>query len=921
VGKSTLKLVGVYEAWSRSVRQGRLTRANGTEAPVLVRVFEERPATPELLARLREDVRLLGRLQHESVLRLEHVSAVGGKVGQVTEGFECASAARVLRVLRARNQVLPARAAVEAAAAVGLALDEALRIVDGDRAVAHPGPVPEEVLLDVAGRVKLAGFVVTRPDDPPLVLPKGYAAPEGGGSAAAATYMVGALLVELLSGESPPDAAADAERHEASIRRALIRVLARPGDTPGEPVVAVIRQALAHDPTARGGPGALGRKLRELAVALQSPGLRAWAPGSIPSIQKFVPTAAESRGGAALPQLPQPTDEASRAAPLGANMTIAPPAGPPAPLSAGLTIAPPDPKSREPLPDAVSRAHPRGQATIVPADSEDDAVLPEEAFGPSPRAAGAPRPDSVKFVPSPGPSGAPARDATPTRSAAGPSAAPRSSAAGAAAPRSSAAGAAPPGRVVSGASPAPLPAPGGTSPLPSPDASSGVGLSARETARSGVTPTGPLRPAGPAAGPSPSGPSLGGPSLGAPPAGTPPRPVVIAEAPVTRPVALEPGPRPAGPPAGPGPAVAAPRRGGLDIASGPSLDHLSEADDFEATVVAGMRPSGPAAPPIDPLAPGISAGPAPAGPASGRGAGSILDDEPESPRRSGFLLPLVMGVGVLGVLAVLVLGAGWYAFRPAPTEVAAPADIVAPLPEPTAPAGSLPAAPESAGAAPGAGTPAGAPAGAVAAPGSDTPAAVPAPAGPAPTVGAPVAPAPTAPAPVAAAPAPAPAAPAPSASAAPAHSAPPPTPSAPAHASTTASTSRTASTTAPAHTAPPATHTDEDDAPVRIAAAPPAPAPAPAPVATAPAPAADSPPAAPAFFRVEFTAGDPSITTLEVKCAQGAGSGSGSVVIEQAPKGNCRITGRGGDAPLITMVTVVADRSYTCFGGRSPSCK
>jgi hypothetical protein len=92
-----------------------------------------------------------------------------------------------------------------------------------------------------------------------------------------------------------------------------------------------------------------------------------------------------------------------------------------------------------------------------------------------------------------------------------------------------------------------------------------------------------------------------------------------------------------------------------------------------------------------------------------------------------------------------------------------------------------------------------------------------------------------------------------------------------------------------------------------------------APAAPAPAaPATGS--AAPAFFRVEFFSGDPSVETLEIKCSQGAGSGP-SVALEQVPKGNCRVTGRGGDAPLIAMVTVVADRSYTCFAGRVPSCK
>jgi hypothetical protein len=100
-------------------------------------------------------------------------------------------------------------------------------------------------------------------------------------------------------------------------------VLARPGDAPGEAVVQALRQALAHDPATRGAPGAFGRKLRELAVALASPGLRTWAPGSIPAVVRFGPAAAADapRG-----VVPLPVDDAAARTPLGAGQTIAPPA-------------------------------------------------------------------------------------------------------------------------------------------------------------------------------------------------------------------------------------------------------------------------------------------------------------------------------------------------------------------------------------------------------------------------------------------------------------------------------------------------------------------------------------------------------------------------------------------------------------------
>lgn len=786
MAKSTLKLVGAYEAWAKDVRQGRLVRATGVEVSVLVRVYEDLEATPELLGRLREDARLLGRLQHESVLRIEHISAVGGKVGEIYEGFEAASAARILKVLRLRNQVLPARAAVEAAAAVGLALDEALRIVDGDRAVMHPGPGPDQVLIDTAGRVKLAGFRVSRAGDPPAQPMKGYAAPEGGGGAAAATYLVGALLVELLSGEPPPEASADPERHEAAIRRALIRVLARPGDTPGDPVVQVVRQALAHDPTIRGAPGALGKKLRELAVALSSPGLRAWAPGSIPSIQRFSQEASGVRASA----LPLPAEETVRA-PLGAsNRTIAPPDPErQAPDKAPRSPAPSTGAPR-PLPDAPSRSFERG-ATIVP-DDLDDQELP---------------------------------DATPI----------------------------------------------GLS-LPQPPQQAGalgrVVAKAPELRTAPPEPTRPARPEVPrGAGAEPTRPTR--------PEPAPPRPS-LAEP--TRPSRPEPGfgpsvgpalspdaSKPAGPAIAPSPLIPARRPTAMPM-SGPLLERIGEADESEATVVGIERAAGPIAP-DDPFGPD----PAPAsGPALvSRSPASVLDDDEAAPGRgTGILVTALFALAGLLVLGGLVLGIGWFVLRPSvEEEVVTPTEVTTPVPaEPTpAPAPEAAPLPEAA---------------------------------PTPT------PEPTPPAPTPPAPAATPASPV---------AAPATTPVA-----QPPSTTRPTTRTQPAPTAPePA---PEDDGPVRIKPAEAAPTPAPtAAVVTTPTPAAE--PEAPAFYRVEFTSGDPSVTTVEVKCAQGSAVGSPTVALDNVPKGNCRVTGRGGDTPLITMVTVVSDRSYTCFASRAPSCK
>jgi len=134
-----------------------------------------------------------------------------------------------------------------------------------------------------------------------------------------------------------------------------------------------------------------------------------------------------------------------------------------------------------------------------------------------------------------------------------------------------------------------------------------------------------------------------------------------------------------------------------------------------------------------------------------------------------------------------------------------------------------------------------------------------------------------------------------------------------------------APTSAPA--AAVATRVDEPDAPTRLA-----PDTEPARIGVAPsepvateavAPAAPTAPAPelPGPFAVSFASGDPAISQIEVRCGSVSASGSPPVALPAAPKGSCKVTGLGGPSPLITLVTLTADRAYTCFAGGGRSCK
>ncbi|NOY27583.1 MAG: hypothetical protein GXP62_17095, partial [Oligoflexia bacterium] len=179
---------------------------------------------------------------------------------------------------------VPVRGVVE----VGLAVVDAV----GDAwtgsgsagiAVVHPGVTPGHVLISRQGELRVMGFRAV-PVGLSLPPPPGYGAPEGGQDGPALVYGIGALLSELLSGELPPGSASDEGHHAAVVRRALIRVLSRPGARVPESVMAIMRQCLAFSPADRPSLPRLAVDLARVADSLPQAELSTWAQNAIPSL-------------------------------------------------------------------------------------------------------------------------------------------------------------------------------------------------------------------------------------------------------------------------------------------------------------------------------------------------------------------------------------------------------------------------------------------------------------------------------------------------------------------------------------------------------------------------------------------------------------------------------------------------------------
>ncbi len=256
---------------------------DGETRPVLLRAHVSTSAVPHL----RKHGRLLAKIDHPRVLRLLHITKASGRPLWIYEGFSGVSLSRVLQVLSVQDEHIPIRTCLDlvCAAAEGLraGLGVGLTAEEGSEglAVAHSGPVPGELLVDGAGQVKVAGFTIRHGTDAREEPPDGFKAPVDGGPEANAVYGLGALLVNLLSGEAPAVGSDDPDRHGSILRRALIRVLARPGEAAGDDVVTLIRECMGLDLDQRPGLTALIDRLSERAAEAQDAGLAAWAPVKI----------------------------------------------------------------------------------------------------------------------------------------------------------------------------------------------------------------------------------------------------------------------------------------------------------------------------------------------------------------------------------------------------------------------------------------------------------------------------------------------------------------------------------------------------------------------------------------------------------------------------------------------------------------
>ena len=240
-------------------------------------------ANPEVRQRTRDEARLLSRLSHPNIVRVDRLVELEGRPAMVMELARGVSLQALLHEFRGG---LPTLVALEAVRRTALALDYAWGATHGADClrVVHRDIKPSNVILTTDGVFKVVDFGIARGDfsdretntDSVVMGSRAYMAPERldgrNSDPAIDVYSMGVMLFELLTGKAlSPSVNPDV--HARNLDRTLLHLSledASPDIT--TQAAAAIRGAASYDPERRPRAHAFARTLQEIERAIGGSG-------------------------------------------------------------------------------------------------------------------------------------------------------------------------------------------------------------------------------------------------------------------------------------------------------------------------------------------------------------------------------------------------------------------------------------------------------------------------------------------------------------------------------------------------------------------------------------------------------------------------------------------------------------------------
>ncbi len=252
----------VYVAESRS--EGGLARI------VAVKHLKEQwTGADEVLDRTRDEARLLSRLQHKNILRVEALISLKDRPAVVMEFVDGVDVKQLFGHLAKQNQAFPPRAAYRIAVSVASALDAAWNQVPyGATAplrVVHRDIKPSNLMVSKEGEVKVLDFGTARFNHEARVAHTSmmrfgslrYMSPErkegDRGDHPGDVYGLGLLIIELLAGKKCKILPVEMSAHDAAIAAAVARIpdVGLPDERWENTLFETLARMCAYDPKDR----------------------------------------------------------------------------------------------------------------------------------------------------------------------------------------------------------------------------------------------------------------------------------------------------------------------------------------------------------------------------------------------------------------------------------------------------------------------------------------------------------------------------------------------------------------------------------------------------------------------------------------------------------------------------------------------
>lgn len=260
----------------------------------------------EIVMRARDEARLLGKLRHKNIVRVEDLTSIHGQCAIVMEYLDGVDARTLSQWLRDHDRPFPREAAFELGAGVAAALHAAYasRPLQGGEPlrVIHRDIKPSNVMLTAEGEVKVLDFGTARAtfaerEAHTQALAFGstaYMSPErhlgDEDTAAADVFSLGVMLWEVLALEGFGRIQVRRERFEEVLEERMASLdFAGLGAAFAADARAVLRSLLAWDPTERPTAEAARDQLERLAETARDGSLKRLARDVVRTIQAASP--------------------------------------------------------------------------------------------------------------------------------------------------------------------------------------------------------------------------------------------------------------------------------------------------------------------------------------------------------------------------------------------------------------------------------------------------------------------------------------------------------------------------------------------------------------------------------------------------------------------------------------------------------